>query len=104
MLYKTAPFRIWDRTKMYEQLKLRLLNNLVLAKKVCLRDCFAIIKRYSSITAFFKMQERKYMDILDKNRSDLQVNINKQGEIRPSIGPFDPAVSGANSKNNTPSK
>jgi hypothetical protein len=51
-------FRIFDRKQIYQDLKTRLLNNLVLACKVAERDGLAILNKYKSIESYFGAKRR----------------------------------------------
>lgn len=50
--YKMAPQRLFDRVPLYDDLKVRLLSNLLLASKVAERDGIAIMSRYKSIDSY----------------------------------------------------
>jgi hypothetical protein len=61
--YHPAPFRLYDRKKMYEDLRLKLLNNLLLAERVAERNGTAIIRRYKSLSTYFAARERKLLEL-----------------------------------------
>ena len=48
-----APFRLIDRKVLYQDLKIRLISNLLLASKVAERDGIAIMQRYKSLPTYF---------------------------------------------------
>ena len=58
MSYRQAPFRLYDRKILYQDLKVRLLNNLLLASKVAEKNGVVIIQKYKSLSTYFGTQRR----------------------------------------------
>jgi hypothetical protein len=47
--YRPAETRIFERIQLYEDLKIKLLNNLILASKVAKKDGTVIINKYKCV-------------------------------------------------------
>ena len=75
--YKPAPFRMFDRKHIYKDLKLRLLNNLLLASKVAEHDGIAIIERYQSIESYFQNKCRQINKTMYRHNKQQHAQPNK---------------------------